>query len=364
MRAPRLADIAVRAGVSEATVSRVLNGKPGVAERTRTEVLAAVDMLGYDRPAKLRRASIGLVGLVVPELVNPVFPAFVQAIEGALAARDFTPILCTQTPGGISEDDYVQMMSERGVSGIIFVSGLHADTTAEIDRYAELRNRGLPLVLINGYRPGLDAAFISCDDIGAMHQAVEYLVGHGHQRIGLAIGPERFVPAQRSITGFRQAMAELAGVPDVADLIARTWYTVEGGADAAAALLDRGCTAVVCGSDMMALGVIREAHRRGLDVPGDLSVIGHDDSTLVAFTDPPLTTLRQDVAAMGQTAVDVLLAEIEGRATPRAELVFQAELVPRGSTGRAGELRQARRENAAPPCRACSEQDQREVAAT
>ncbi|MBW3083832.1 HTH-type transcriptional repressor CytR [Austwickia sp. TVS 96-490-7B] len=335
MRAPRLADVAAKAGVSEATVSRVLNDKPGVAESTRIAVLAAVDMLGYDRPAKLRRISAGLVGLVVPELVNPVFPAFAQAIECALAARDFTPVLGTQTPGGIAEDDYLQMMCDRGVAGIILVCGLHADTTADLDRYVDLRRRGMPLVLINGYREGIDTTFISCDDVGGIHQIVSHLVDSGHRRIGVTVGPERFVTAQRTITGFRQAMAQLAGVDAVTDLIATTWYTVEGGAQGAAQLLDADCTALICGSDIMALGAIQEVRRRGLRVPEDISVVGHDDSPLMAFTDPPLTTLRQDVDGMSQAAVAALLDEIDGRTSPRAELVFRPELVVRRSTSTA-----------------------------
>jgi DNA-binding LacI/PurR family transcriptional regulator len=333
MRAPRLADVAAQTGVSEATVSRVLNGKPGVAESTRVAVLAAVDMLGYDRPAKLRRASVGLVGLVVPELENPVFPAFAQAIESGLAARDYTPILCTQTAGGIAEDDYVAMMLERGVSGIIFVSGLHADATADMSRYHALNRRGLPMVLVNGYQESVEAPFVSNDDVGAMALAVGHLVGLGHQRIGLAVGQERFVPAHRKITGFRQSMADLVGVDDVADLIASTLFTVEGGGQAAVQLLAAGCTAITCGSDIMALGVIAEARRRGLSVPTDLSVVGYDDSLLMAYTDPPLTTVRQDTTGMAQAAVSLLLAQIEGQPTPRAELVFRPDFVVRSSTG-------------------------------
>ncbi|MCA0437928.1 MAG: LacI family transcriptional regulator [Actinobacteria bacterium] len=333
MRAPRLADVALQAGVSEATVSRVLNDKPGVAESTRVAVLAAVDMLGYDRPAKLRRASVGLVGLVVPELENPVFPALAQAIESGLAARLYTPILCTQTAGGIAEDDYVQMMLERGVSGIIFVSGLHADATADMSRYHALTARGLPMVLVNGYQETVDAPFVSNDDVGAMALAVAHLVGLGHHRIGLAVGQERFVPAHRKITGFRQAMADLAGVDDVADLIASTLYTVDGGAQAASQLLAAGCTAITCGSDIMALGAIAEARRRGLRVPDDVSVVGYDDSLLMAYTDPPLTTVRQDTPGMAESAVALLLAQIEGLPTPRAELVFRPDFVVRKSTG-------------------------------
>ena len=102
----------------------MLNDRPGVADATRRAVLTAIDVLGYDRPARLRPKSALLVGLVMPELVNPIFPAFAQVIETALAAEGFTPVLCTQTPGGVHEDDYVQMLIDRGVSGIIFLSGL------------------------------------------------------------------------------------------------------------------------------------------------------------------------------------------------------------------------------------------------
>lgn len=123
MGPPRLADIARHAGVSEATVSRVLNDKPGVGPATREAVLTALDVLGYERPARLRQRSAGLVGMVVPELENPIFPMFAQAAERVLAQHGYTPVLCTQTPGGIVEDEYVEMLLERNVSGIIFVSG-------------------------------------------------------------------------------------------------------------------------------------------------------------------------------------------------------------------------------------------------
>ncbi|HEX8971252.1 LacI family DNA-binding transcriptional regulator [Oryzihumus sp.] len=332
MRA-RLADIAEQADVSEATVSRVLNGKPGVAESTRQAVLTALDLLGYDRPSRLRRKSAGLVGLVMPELTNPIFPAFAQIIETALARHGYTPVLCTQTPGGVHEDDYVQMLLDRGVAGIIYVSGLHADSSTDPQRYIKLRERGLPIVLVNGFLEGIDAPFISNDDVASMELALTHLVHLGHTRIGLAVGPDRFVPVIRKIAGFRNSMATLLGREDVEDLIERTMFTVEGGAAAANRLLDKGATAIVCGSDLMALGAIRAARQRGLDVPKDVSVVGYDDSTLIAFTDPPLTTVRQSVQAMGEAAVRALLDEIAGEPAPRAEYVFRPELVVRGSTG-------------------------------
>ncbi|GII21198.1 LacI family DNA-binding transcriptional regulator [Planosporangium mesophilum] len=328
----RLADVARQAGVSEATVSRVFNDKPGVSAETRQAVLTALDVLGYQRPERLRKRSAGLVGLVVPELDNPIFPAFAQAVEGTLAQSGYTPVLCTQTPGGVTEDEYVEMLLDRQVSGIVFVSGLNADTTADADRYRKLISRPLPVAFINGYVEGVEAPFISCDDHAAGGMAVRHLASLGHRRIGLITGPGRFVPVQRKLAGYREAMRKLFGTSDC-DLVELSLFGVEGGDAAAGRLIERGVTAIACGSDLMALGAIRAARSRGLDVPRDISVVGFDDSPLIAFTDPPLTTLRQPVREMSVAAVRALLDEISGDPTPNSEYVFRPELVVRGSTG-------------------------------
>src|SRR6266576_4596198 len=132
----RLAEVARKVGVSEATVSRVRNGKPGVAEATRQAVLTALDVLGYERPTKLRGERARLVGLVLPELQNPIFPAFAEVVSAALAQRGFTPVLCTQTVGGVSEADYVDLLLQQQVSGVIFAGGLYAQKEARHDHYA------------------------------------------------------------------------------------------------------------------------------------------------------------------------------------------------------------------------------------
>ncbi|WP_254878364.1 LacI family DNA-binding transcriptional regulator [Streptomyces sp. NA04227] len=334
---PRLADIAAQAGVSEATASRVLNGKAGVSAPTRHRVLAALDLLGYERPVRLRRRSAGLVGLVIPELTNPIFPAFAQVIEQVLAGYGYTPMLCTQMPGGATEDELVEQLEERGVSGIVFLSGLHADTAADPSRYRELAARKVPFVLINGFNEQIPAPFVSPDDRSAVRMAVRHLVDLGHERIGLAVGPARYVPSQRKAGGFTAALHAMLDIaPEEAQLLVQhTLFTVEGGQAAADSLLDLGCTAVVCGSDLMALGAVRAVRQRGLRVPQDVSVVGFDDSPLIAFTDPPLTTVRQPVQAMAAAAVGALLEEINGNPVHRTEFVFQPELVVRGSTAQA-----------------------------
>jgi alanine racemase len=329
-----LADIAGQAGVSEATVSRVLNAKPGVSDSARQAVLAALDVLGYERPSKLRRRSAGLVGLVVPELENPIFPAFAQVIDDALVSRRFTPVLCSQSPGGISEDEYVESLLDHGVAGILFVSGRHADTRADHQRYHALLERDLPVVFVNGYAAGLDAPFLSTDDHEAMRLAVSHLVQLGHRRIGLAIGQRRYVPAARKREGFVAALQDALGLSarEAEGWISETLFTVEGGAAAARELVDRGATAVVTGSDLMALGAVRAAREAGLEVPRDVSVVGFDDSRLMQYLDPPLTTIRQPVQAIGLAAVAALADAIEGEPVPSHEYLYKPELVLRSST--------------------------------
>jgi DNA-binding LacI/PurR family transcriptional regulator len=154
------------------------------------------------------------------------------------------------------------------------------------------------------------------------------------------MGPARYVTSQRKVRGFQQALlarddgADPGATAEVVDdLVVHSVYSVEGGQAATEALLERGVSAVVCGSDLMALGAIRAVRGQGLQVPRDVSVTGYDDSPLIAFTDPPVTTMRQNVPAMSQHAVAALLDEIRGTPQPRRELLFHTELVVRRSTG-------------------------------
>src|SRR5487761_635114 len=193
----RLAEVAKKAGVSEATVSRVLNGKPGVAEGTRAAILTALDVLGYERPTQLRGERARLIGLVLPELQNPIFPALAEVIGGALAQRGFTPVLCTRTAGGLSEADYVQMLLEQQVSGVVFAQGHHAQADAPHEHYQRLAELRIPVVLVNASAEHLDFPRVSTDDAVAVEQAYGHLASLGHERLGLILGPLDHVPSRR-----------------------------------------------------------------------------------------------------------------------------------------------------------------------
>src|SRR4051794_13112044 len=204
----RLAEVARKVGVSEATVSRVLNGKPGVSDSTRDAVLTALDVLGYERPTKLRGERARLVGLVLPELQNPIFPAFAEVVGGALAQQGFTPVLCTQTAGGVSEADYVELLLQQHVSGVVFFGGLYAQADSPHDHYERLAQRGLPTVLLNAAIDGLGFPQVSCDDAVAVEQALGHLVSLGHRKIGLVLATPDHVPSRRKLAAARTAAAK------------------------------------------------------------------------------------------------------------------------------------------------------------
>ncbi|MFG1702120.1 LacI family DNA-binding transcriptional regulator [Nonomuraea sp. M3C6] len=323
----RLSDVAAFAGVSVATVSRVLHDKPGIAQATRDSVLTALDVFGYERPQKLRNDRAPLIGLVLPELQNPIFPAMAELVVTELIRHNLLPVLCTRTADGLPEAHYVQMLLAQNVGGIVFIGSSYAD--AGPAQVKVLRERKLPIVLINAADENLDVPRVCVDDGVAVQQALGHLRALGHERIGLILGPVGHVPSARKLAAYAANARDLGWRA----LVAHTIFSMEGGATAAARLVNEGATAVVCASDALALGAIRAVRKLGLKVPADVSVVGFDDSSLMNVTDPPLTTVRQPIAAMGSAAVAALMSQINGHVVPVDEVLFDPELIVRSSTG-------------------------------
>ncbi|TBT85010.1 LacI family transcriptional regulator [Propioniciclava sinopodophylli] len=322
----RLADLAAAAGVSTATVSRVLNGKPGVRPDTRDAVHAAAEAMGYTLEKTGPRRP-GPVAIMLPELSNPSFTAFAEILDSLLYAAGVRTFVCPAGPTGMSEDQHLAALLDINLAGIVSVSGIPANNTLSVEPYQRVIASGIPTVFINAPSDELAAGFFSCSDAEAVAASVAHLRTLGHTRIGLAVGNERFTPARRKVAAFRA----LGFGPDS---VATTMFTAEGGQVAAGRLIASGHTAVVCGSDLMALGVVREAHVRGMSVPEDLSVVGFDDSPLMAFTDPGLTTVRQPVRPIAEAAVSALLRAISDGTTPDpTEVLFHPDLIIRRSTG-------------------------------
>ncbi|GAB1822232.1 LacI family DNA-binding transcriptional regulator [Herbidospora sp. RD11066] len=321
--------MAKKVGVSEATVSRVLNGKPGVSDATRAAVLTALDVLGYERPTQLRGERARLVGLVLPELGNPIFPALAEVVGGALAQRGFTPVLCTRTAGGLSESDYVEMLLEQQVSGVVFAGGHYMEADAPHEHYLRLLDIGLPVVLVNAASDNLEFPRVSTDDAVAVEQAFSHLVSLGHERLGIVLGPDDHIPSRRKLAAITAA-AEKAGLEEVA--VEHAMFSLEGGQAVTNRLIRLGVTGIICASDPLALGAIRAVRRMGMSVPEDISVVGFDDSNFMNCTNPPLTTVRQPIEAIGRAAVTLLVNQIDGAQVTAEELLYEPELVVRGST--------------------------------
>lgn len=330
-----MADIAVHAGVSTATVSRVFNGVGQVSDETRRKVLTAIDELGYDRPAPERTPDTPTIGVIVPELTNPIFAAFAHHLQEEVARAGGIAMIRSQTPGATSEFDHLSSLLEHRVSGLIFVSGRHADLLADLGPYHEVVARSIPLVTINGTRAEIPAPDFSTDDTLGIRAAVTHLHELGHSRIALLTGRTHIVPALRKAEAFTQVMEELVG--DRSPIIEETFYTYEAAAAHTNGLIERGVTAIVTGSDLQALGAIRTITSLGLSVPEDISVIGFDDSFLMSHLSPGLTTVHQPVPAIVAAAVRNLF---EALATPdytpeHADYVFSPDLVVRATTARA-----------------------------
>lgn len=330
-----LAQVARHAGVSEATVSRVLNGKPGVSEPTRQRILTALDVVGYRRPSELAPERYPMVAIVMPELRNPIYAAFGEALGSVLAQRELGSTIAITTQGGLPEPDVVEMLLGRGIGGLVFVCGAHVAENVDPATYTNLLDRGMPVVAVNGRAASLARLpTISTDDGVAVELALRHLWSLGHVRVGLVTGDEVHIPAARKSAAFCRLVEESgAATFEPGDLIERSSFTIEGGAAAATRLIDRGVTGIVCGSDLIALGALRAARNAGLRVPADVSVVGYDDSSFLASTNPPLTTIRQPVNDMVREIVSNLCDhQMAGMPARGEEIFFEPDLVVRAST--------------------------------
>jgi DNA-binding LacI/PurR family transcriptional regulator len=220
----------------------------------------------------------------------------------------------------------------------VFAGGEYTGNASPHEHYYLLHERGIPVVVFNSAIEQLRLPCVSTDDVAAASQAFTHLASLGHQRIGLVVGPDDHEPSRRRLASF-SASAAAYGF-SVAP-VEHTLFSLEGGQAATTRLLQHGVTGLICGSDILALGAIRAVRRAGLSVPGDVSVVGYDDSTFMNCTDPPLTTVRQPIEPMGKAAVALLVNQIENVAVQPEELLFEPELVVRGSTGPAPASAQA-----------------------
>jgi DNA-binding LacI/PurR family transcriptional regulator len=326
-----LRDVAERAGVSVATASRVANGSAAVREETRNRVESAMRELLYVPPARIEPLSA--VGLFVPEFGNPVFAALAEAMEAHATRAGLATILCNTHGSAQRELGYVRMLLERRVEGMVFISAEITDVRGKHSHYAKLLDRGARLVFVNGGSEELEVTSVGVDERAAGRIATEHLVQLGHERIGFVAGSAYALPTREKSLGRTDALRG-AGLAD--GLVAHAAFSVDGGRAALRQLLDRPRaerpTGVICSSDLMAIGAMQEAASAGLDVPGDLSVVGFDGIDAAAWTQPPLTTVEQPIDEIARTAVTALGVQVERPVARQPSYVFRPRLRVGGTT--------------------------------
>lgn len=325
-----IAQVAEHAGVSVATVSRVLNGSEAVRELTRQHVMASVQVLGYrvnQLARSLRTDESRLLLALVPDIDNPFYAPIVHGINAVVQEKGYSVLLCETGGDAQRERRYLDLLYARRADGAIC---LDPDTVQKAMGGEAMR---FPWVACCEYDESVAVPFVGIDNCTAAHDAVSYLVGRGHKRIAFINSDTRFMYARERLKGYRQALrqADIAWRPDYC-VSAQSLDFAEGQRAADRLLALEECpTAVFAVSDTLAIGVMRGLYDAGLSVPGDIAVMGFDDIALAQQTWPALTTVAQPMRTLGEQAAWLLLRRLDDSATITNGVVLPHRLVIRES---------------------------------
>ncbi len=323
-------EVATRAGVSVATVSRVHSGSARVSHDTRDRVLAAAEELRYHPNGvarSLRTAVTGIFGVVLGDVRNPFFTELARAIDDEARAGGHVVVLGNADEDPERQDAYLQVLRERRIDGLL-ICPAPGDSRVIADLVADRT----PTVLVDRDIPGVDAPVVRADSVAATRALADHLVSLGHRRIAVLAGPQSTVTGRERLTAFRDGLAEhrIELQPD--DVLVGD-FRQEGGERAMDQLLARPQlpSAVFAADNPMALGALRRIRSAGLRIPHDISLASFDDPAWFALADPPMTAVSQPTAELGRTAVRMLRAMVDGE-TVRS-VTLGCRLVPRGSCG-------------------------------
>ena len=323
-------DVAHLAGVSTATVSRVLNKHPYVRQDVRTRVLAAVEQLDY-RPSSIarnmRRQSAKILGIIIPDIENPFFTAVVRGIEDLAMQHEFKVFLCNSDRNPEKEKMYIALLAMERISGAIILP-YHADSLQPLIKL------NIPFVFVNQTLPGLKTDAVVLDNFSGAYQATKHLIDLGHTRIGLVNAPlNRPVEKQRLI-GYQKALLD-SGIDVDENIIVSGEFSAEKAELATDQLLEmpNPPTAIFSLNNNLTLGALRSIYHHGLKIPQDVSVVGFDDMPWLSFFTPPITVVQQPIYQIGECAARLLISRIEKDRERQPEtVVLSPTLIIRKST--------------------------------
>ncbi|SAK67674.1 LacI family transcription regulator [Caballeronia fortuita] len=312
-----IADVAERAGVSVATVSRVLNGHTNVRETTREKVLEAVATSGYrinELARNLRTAESRLLLTMVPDFGNPFYAAIVRGIDSVARQNGYFMLLCDTGADPLRERSYFDLLRGRRADGAICLD------PAAVQKALAEEASALPWVACCEFDPAAGVPYVGIDNHLAAGDVVRYLTAKGHRRIALINSGQGYLYGRQRLAGYRDALMDAGIEPRAQWQIELDSLDYDAGERAAAQLASLGDarpTAAFAVSDTLAIGVMNGFRSAGFSVPGDVAVVGFDDIAVAAHVDPPLTTVSQPMQLLGETAADLLLKRLRD---PRAEV--------------------------------------------
>jgi len=334
--ADTLDQVAKIAGVSRATVSRVVNNSPKVSPRTREKVKKAIKESGYKPDAvarSLAKNETGIVGLVIPESVSrlfsdPFFAPFIQAVTEKCNDLDYELMLSLLTTPDREKEQCEGVVSSSFLDGFLFAS-----STVEDPLVDELLSDGTPFISV-GRHPNEEVNFVDVDNYGGAKRATEYLLNLDHERIAAITGPLDQAAGIDRLKGYKDALRE-AGMEPEEGLIVEGDFTEESGVNGAQTLLANFPTAIIAANDMTAIGALKAVKKSGKSVPEDIAIVGFDDVASATAVEPPLTTVRQPIRELGRQATSALHQLIHesnpGDGSLRRDFL-ETELVVRSST--------------------------------
>ncbi|WP_423602392.1 LacI family DNA-binding transcriptional regulator [Sphingomonas sp. MS122] len=327
---PTIIDVAAVAGVSTATVSRVLSQPERVAESTRLRVLEVVQSLGYSpnvAARTLRTLRAAKILLTVPDISNPFFASIIRGAEEAARDAGYAVVVGDTRHDPQVEDQYAEMLSRREVDGLIFLGHRLPENLSPL-----LSRPGIAAPVVNGceYSPDLGVPSVHIDNAAASSDAVEHLIELGHRDIGIVTGP-LISPITRDRLSGAMGAAERRGLKDRLQ-VRNGDYSAKLAFELASDLLKRNVTAIFCFSDEMAMGAISAIGAAGLTCPGHVSVAGFDDLPTARFFQPALTTVAQPKGLIGQRTVELLVEILRDPESPIQQITLPHELIVRDST--------------------------------
>lgn len=331
---PSIRDVATKAGVAPITVSRVVNNNGYVNAETRARVEAAIVELQYipnKLAQSLRFKKTNLLALIVSDITNPFWTTLTRGVEDAAVKFNYNVILCNTDENPQKQRNYVRLLLERQVDGLLLVPAY-----SNPDIVAEIRNQNVPLVMVDRRIPEVQVDVVRGNSIEGAHQLTNYLIQLGHRRIAILTGPENVSTSTERVIGYRQALGEAGIEIDPAMTIFGEFNQASGAHMTRKILaMPQPPTAIFAGNNFIAVGVLKTLQEMGLPVPEAISVVAFDDLPLTLLIDPFLTVAAVPAYEMGYQSAQLLLSQIMGELEAgNRDIVLPTELIIRRSCQR------------------------------